>query len=68
MFSSIDRQGRYAYGNQPLILGWNLARLAETLLPFFHAESDRAVDLANARLEAIAGIYQTCLLYTSRCV
>lgn len=58
VFSSIDRQGRYAYANQPLILGWNLARLAEALLPFFDADSDRAVDIANERLEAIAGIYQ----------
>ena len=58
VFSSIDRQGRYAYANQPLILGWNLARLAETLLPFFDADETRAVDLANTRLEAIAGIYR----------
>ncbi len=58
VFSSIDRQGRYAYANQPLILGWNLARLAETLLPFFDADADRAVDLANARLEGIAAIYR----------
>ena len=66
VFSSIDRQGRYAYGNQPLILGWNLARLAETLLPFFHGESDRAVDLANERLEAIAGIYHDAWLAVMR--
>ncbi len=58
VFSSIDRQGRYAYANQPLILGWNLARLAETLLPFFDPDPDRAVDLANAGLEAVAGIYR----------
>ncbi|MDZ4312646.1 MAG: YdiU family protein [Cypionkella sp.] len=58
VFSSIDRQGRYAYANQPLILGWNLARLAECLLPFFDADADRAVDLANARLEGIAAIYR----------
>lgn len=58
VFSSIDRQGRYAYANQPLILGWNLARLAETLLPFFDADGERAVDLANERLGAIAGMYQ----------
>jgi uncharacterized protein YdiU (UPF0061 family) len=57
VFSSIDRTGRYAYANQPLILGWNLARLAEALLPFFDANEDRAVDLANARLEAIAPAY-----------
>ena len=58
VFSSIDRQGRYAYANQPLILGWNLARLAETLLPFFDADPDRAVDLANDRLGRVAGMYQ----------
>lgn len=58
VFSSIDRGGRYAYGNQPLILGWNLARLAETLLPLFDADADRAVDLANERLGAIEENYR----------
>ena len=58
VFSSIDHQGRYAYGNQPLILGWNLARLAETLLPLFDADETRSVDLANDRLGGIAGIYR----------
>lgn len=58
VFSSIDRQGRYAYANQPLILGWNLARLAEALLPFLNADEARAVDLANARLTAIAPAYR----------
>ena len=58
VFSSIDRQGRYAYGNQPLILGWNLARLAEALLPFFDTDPDKAVDLANERLESIAPAYR----------
>ncbi|MDB5665439.1 YdiU family protein [Cypionkella sp.] len=59
VFSSIDRQGRYAYANQPLILGWNLARLAEALLPFFDADAEKAVDLANARLDGIAALYRT---------
>ncbi len=62
VFSSIDRQGRYAYGNQPLILGWNLARLAECLLPFFDADEAQAVTLANARLSAIAEIYREAFL------
>jgi uncharacterized protein YdiU (UPF0061 family) len=57
VFSSIDHGGRYAYANQPLILGWNLARLAEALLPLFDADQDRAVDLANERLEGIAARY-----------
>ncbi len=58
VFSSIDHGGRYAYANQPLILGWNLARLAEALLPLFDPDADRAVDLANARLGTIAGRYR----------
>jgi uncharacterized protein YdiU (UPF0061 family) len=66
VFSSIDRQGRYAYANQPLILGWNLARLAETLLPFFDADGDRAVDLANERLGRIAPLYQAEWLQVMR--
>ena len=57
VFSSIDRQGRYGYANQPLILGWNLARLAEALLPLLADDPDVAVDLANARLSAIEPAY-----------
>jgi len=52
VFSSIDRQGRYAYGNQPGMAGWNMARLAETLLPLFDANSDVALAQAN---ESMAG-------------
>ena len=62
VFSSIDRQGRYAYGNQPQILGWNLARLAETLLFLFDADPDKAVDKANDRLTAIAPAYRLAYL------
>jgi uncharacterized protein YdiU (UPF0061 family) len=58
VFSSIDHQGRYAYANQPLILGWNLARLAETLLPLFDPVPDRAVEIANDRLAGIADRYR----------
>ena len=47
VFSSIDRQGRYAYGNQPPIGGWNLARFAETLLPLLHEDEEQAVQLAQ---------------------
>ncbi len=59
VFSSIDHQGRYAYQNQPLILGWNLARLAETLIPLLDPDPDRAVDLANTRLTGIADRFRT---------
>jgi serine/tyrosine/threonine adenylyltransferase len=58
VFSSIDHQGRYAYQNQPLILGWNIARLAEALLPLLHPDPNRAVDLANDRLAGITSRYR----------
>jgi uncharacterized protein YdiU (UPF0061 family) len=66
VFSSIDHQGRYAYANQPLILGWNLARLAEALLPLFDADETRAVDLANDRLAGIAGRYRAAWVAVMR--
>jgi uncharacterized protein YdiU (UPF0061 family) len=62
VFSSIDQQGRYAYGNQPNVAVWNLARLAETLLPLFDAEETRAVDLAQAQLEGFRDHYRTAYL------
>lgn len=51
VFSSIDHQGRYAFGQQPMIAHWNLARLAEALLPFLHAERAQAVAHAEAILK-----------------
>ncbi|WP_395749685.1 YdiU family protein [Prosthecobacter sp.] len=52
VFSSIDRHGRYAYGNQPQIAQWNLARLAEALLPLLHADEKQAISAANAAIES----------------
>jgi uncharacterized protein YdiU (UPF0061 family) len=54
VFSSIDRQGRYAYGNQAGIAQWNLTRLTESLLPLLDADESRAVELAQAALEKFA--------------
>ena len=51
VFSSIDHGGRYAYGNQPSIAGWNLARLAEAMLSLFDEVEARAVEQATAVLE-----------------
>ncbi len=63
VFSSIDAQGRYAFGNQPLIARWNLARFAETLLPLLDAEStDRAVAQAMEVLNAFPNVYEGCRL------
>ena len=51
VFSSIDTQGRYAFANQPGIAHWNLARLAEALLPLIDADAERAVGLATEVLD-----------------
>ncbi len=47
VFSSIDHAGRYAYGNQPAIVQWNLARFAETLLPLIDRDPDQSVAMAT---------------------
>jgi serine/tyrosine/threonine adenylyltransferase len=52
VFSSIDHGGRYAFGNQPSIAQWNLARLAETLLPLFDPDLDTSIELATRMLQA----------------
>lgn len=58
VFSSIDRDGRYAYGNQPSIAQWNLTRLAETLLPLLHENGDRAMELARNTLEKFPDLFR----------
>jgi uncharacterized protein YdiU (UPF0061 family) len=58
VFSSIDQQGRYAYGNQPRIAQWNLARLAECLLPLLADNEEAATDA----LSAFAPRFQTAYL------
>lgn len=50
VYSFIDRNGRYAWGNQPKMASWNLARFAETLLPVIHDDSEQAVALATEAL------------------
>jgi serine/tyrosine/threonine adenylyltransferase len=59
VFSSIDRDGRYAYGNQPNIGVWNLARLAEALLPLLHEDQEEAVTLAQDKLSDFAGVFES---------
>jgi uncharacterized protein YdiU (UPF0061 family) len=57
VFSSIDHGGRYAYANQPQIAQWNLARLGETLLPLFDADTERSVAIATEVLQSFADRY-----------
>lgn len=58
VFSSIDRRGRYAYGNQAQIAGWNLSRFAETLLPLLHADETTAAAQAREILDPFPVIFQ----------
>jgi len=57
VFSSIDRHGRYAYQNQPSIAQWNLARLAESILPLFGEDTERAITQATEILDAFPKQY-----------
>jgi serine/tyrosine/threonine adenylyltransferase len=50
VYSAIDRNGRYAYANQPAIGQWNLTRLAECLVPLLHDETEAAVEIAKEAL------------------
>ena len=62
VFSSIDRQGRYAFNNQSPIAQWNLARLAETLLPLINEDTQDAIPLAREALERFPRIHQKALM------
>ena len=57
VFSSIDHQGRYAFGNQPRIAQWNLARLAETLLPLMADDAEQAMAAAKGAIEGFMPRY-----------
>jgi uncharacterized protein YdiU (UPF0061 family) len=58
VFSSIDHHGRYAFANQPRIARWNLARLAETLLPLFDADQQRAVERATEVIDGFPAMFE----------
>ncbi|MBO1627069.1 protein adenylyltransferase SelO [Bacillus arachidis] len=58
VFSSIDTQGRYAYGNQPYIGVWNLARFAESLLPLLHTDLEQATQIAQDSLSKFGALYE----------
>lgn len=57
VYSFIDKRGRYAYGNQPHIAQWNLARFAEAILPLLDENQDRAVKIAETLINAFPEIY-----------
>ncbi|MCW5736246.1 MAG: YdiU family protein [Enhydrobacter sp.] len=57
VFSSIDQYGRYAYGKQPQIGGWNMARLGEALMPLFSDDQDEALKQANESLQTYQPLF-----------
>jgi len=62
VFSSIDRHGRYAFGNQAAVMRWNLARLAECLLPLVDADAEIALPMASAAIDGFTGLFQRAWL------
>jgi serine/tyrosine/threonine adenylyltransferase len=62
VFSSIDRQGRYAYANQAPIAQWNLARFAETLLPLIDQDTDKSIELASQSVNSFSDLFQASWL------
>ena len=59
VFSSIDRDGRYAYANQPYIAQWNLARFAQALLPLLDKNIEKSVEIAEEVISSFSPIYES---------
>jgi len=57
VFSSIDKNGRYSYGNQPYIGSWNMARFTETIMHLFDKDKDKALEIANNELSKFDELY-----------
>ncbi len=66
VFSSIDQQGRYAFGNQPHVIHWNLGVLAGALLPLVHADEKKAVGLVKEQLDAFPQRFEDVWLQMMR--
>ena len=66
VFSSIDRKGRYAYTNQPYIAQWNLARLAESLLPLIEGKKEETIAMAEDLLNSFEQVYKNSWLSMMR--
>ena len=58
VFSSIDKMGRYAYCNQPMITKWNLARFAECLIPLIDSDQNKAINLATKEINSFDNKYE----------
>ena len=58
VFSSIDHHGRYAFGNQPIIAQWNLARLADAILPLLDEDQNKAIEVGEEIIESFNKKYE----------
>ncbi len=58
VYSSIDHNGRYAFGNQPKMIKWNILRFAESLLPIIHINEEKAVQLAESVIKKFDEIWK----------
>ena len=58
VFSSIDHHGRYAFGNQPIIAQWNLARLADAILPLLNEDQNKAIEVGEEIIESFNEKYE----------
>ena len=58
VFSSIDKMGRYAYCNQPIITKWNLSRFAECLIPLIDKDQNKAIEIATEIINSFEKIYE----------
>lgn len=58
VYSSIDRNGRYAFGNQPNIIKWNIVRFAEALLPIIHENQEKSIELAQKAINEFNALWQ----------
>ncbi len=67
VFSSVDYEGRYAFANQPLITQWNLARLAETLLPLIDEQLPKSIEMAEETIKAFPIFYKKSWLKMMKC-
>lgn len=62
VFSSIDERGRYAFKNQPLIIGWNLTRFAESLLPLIDTDFNQAAETLQPTMYSLSERYRSAWL------
>ena len=67
VFSSIDSHGRYKFGSQAHAAHWNLVRLADSLLPLLHQDSEKAVKLAEAAIESYSASFNQAWIKGMRC-